>query len=1068
MSATARHARRRRRSVGAAALVAASFLSGLAVTDITAPGGPPALAQAAEAGSAKTVAWAPRHPDDRADAADPAAYTALKNLRVRVGQTRDLLNQTVEVGFDGLGQSQTVSFVQLMQCWSDGPAVPPRREQCAYGGSDPEGPETGALRTRAVSGDPRERTYFYDGALDVVAVDGGVPTRTWTDQSELVLGTPQGRCPAGTAATTVTLTPPREAVRAGLAPTLRVQGPTATPMATLVRRERGVDRTYGDVTSPFRLSRLAAAQGLTQLPLGQYRSQLSCTGVAGSEIARFVGNLLQEAQPDGTRVWRNIFVPGGVSVPFDPLGESADTAPTDPDVPSEVFEYLKPRTTNEVAQVFRRPDGAGSASMELLTDLEAQHLGCGRVAAAGVRSCWLVAIPRWGTEPNGSPELSTGYYSPLSQTLWDRRIEVPLDFAPVAAGCRIGSGLKQILAHDSAMNALRSWQPSFCGSSTTAASVLGPLQDLTIRASFGRPNRLGVVTVPPEGKRTVVTAPIATSGVVVAFAVDKQIAFGREDFGLNGTRATLMNLNARLLAKLLTQSYDMGAAPNGGRTTGFNSPFRSGSFKPTYTPARSFPAANPRTLYDDPEFRRLNPDFVRWLEQSSGLSPVNMADVLVSANDTDAYQTLWRWVLSDPAARAFLDGTADSDGMLVNPYYRGQIDQGTSSFPLLDPTCMDDIEDPNADKAPLLCQINNHPRVDDDAEAAQAAVRGDTKRTNIPPTQFTGVPGQALGFRAGPRQQQGQQAMMVITTTSVAERFGLPTARLANADGEFVAADATSMARAREQMPSRDDGVLLAAPGAVRAGGYPLTTNSYAVVDVAATTQLQNDAFATILDYAASEGQRPGTASGQLPPGYAPLSEGLRTRARAAALLLRDPSSLLPRPAPTAAAAATNPAANPAPAALVAALTPAPTNSATVASPSARPVATLPAPASKPPVVQTPTPVAQAAGASRPQAPRDIRPRQRPVRQSRSVPDRPVRSALPDTVSDPVTAATAPGPAPLASPAPVIQPVVAADPVLTSSPDAPLRWVLPGLLVVALLAAAAGAVLPRTPRRPTS
>lgn len=79
-----------------------------------------------------------------------------------------------------------------------------------------------------------------------------------------------------------------------------------------------------------------------------------------------------------------------------------------------------------------------------------------------------------------------------------------------------------------------------------------------------------------------------------------------------------------------------------------------------------------------------------------------------------------------------------------------------------------------------------------------------------------------------------------------------------------------------------------------------------------------------------------------------------------------------------------------------------------------------------------------------------------------------MRSALPDTVSDSVTAATAPGPAPLASPAPVIQPVVAADPVLTSSPDAPLRWVLPGLLVVALLAAAAGAVLPRTPRRPTS
>ena len=69
------------------------------------------------------------------------------------------------------------------------------------------------------------------------------------------------------------------------------------------------------------------------------------------------------------------------------------------------------------------------------------------------------------------------------------------------------------------------------------------------------------------------------------------------------------------------------------------------------------------------------------------------------------------------------------------------------------------------------------------------------------------------------------------------------------------------------------------------------------MVDVAATTQDQNNAFAVVLDYAAGAGQAPGRAIGQLPPGYAPLGDDLSAQARKAATLLRDPASLLPRPA---------------------------------------------------------------------------------------------------------------------------------------------------------------------------
>lgn len=887
----------RRRGFRTALLLSGFLLSSLAVAEV--PASTPAAAAEGvtliTTSSTTTTAWTdqnPRHPDDAANAVDPIANQKLQDLRLRVSQTSDLLSQTVEVSWEGLGTTDKQAFMQVMQCWSDGPAVPPTREQCAFGGIDDTGAEgTGFGRTRQLSVDPRETTYLNNGDLDPVAVDGAIPGTSWAQEASLVLGTNQQQCPPTAVGYFLSMVPPRDVLTSGALPASIVlaDSPSSRP-ASLTRQENGSERTYATVTPAFRLSDVAAANGLQRLPLGQYRFQLGCKAEGGAEVARFVG-YLEQADSDNGQIWRRSFHPGGVSVPFDPLGDTPDTAATSPYERQEVLEYLKPRSTNEVWQALRRADGGGSVVMEMLTDLDAQHLGCGRVDTERVRSCWVVAVPRFGVEPNGLPQETAGLYSPMSQTLWDRRIAVPLTFAPVASGCQIGSGLKQLLAHDSALNALRSWQPTFCGDANTASSILGPLQDDSIRAGISEPNRMGIVTVPDEGAPTVVKAPVATSGVVVGFAVDRQIRFGSDLSALNGTRATVMNLNARLVAKILTQSYDSGAAPNGGKTSGVNSPDRSGSFTPTFSPARNFPADNPRTLYDDPEFLKLNPDFATWLKESVGLNGLDMADVLVSANDTDAYQTLWKWILGDPAARAFLDGAADPDGMLVNPYYKGQITDATSSFPLLDPTCMDDIEDPTADNFPLLCQINNHPRVDDDAEAAQAAIRGDTKRNNVAPLLFAGIG----GFLAENRQQQGRLGMMVITTSAAAERYGLPTARLQNADGDFVPSTAEAMAKARDQMLIREDGVLVPEPASVRRGGYPLTTNSYAMVDVAATTQAQNNAFAAILDYAAGPGQRSGTAVGELPGGYAPLSTALVAQTRAAATLLRDPSSLLPK-----------------------------------------------------------------------------------------------------------------------------------------------------------------------------
>ncbi len=841
--------------------------------------------------SATTVAWLSQGGRSSADGSGSYANNQLKDWRLRVSQTQSLLNQTIEVSWAGADYSNGGNFLELMQCWSDGPTVAPTREQCAYGGYDREGAEGfGAGKTRILVNDPRERDYRIAGDLSAVSVDGNQAPGFWSENAQVVMGSGTPTCPAGTTGYRVDLVPPKDA---GSVSPLHLQAPTDGTPPSLTRTDAaGFTRHYSVVTQPFSFAALKSAAHVTSWVDGDYRVEVSCLNAAeASPPVRLVGWVQRLTTAKGAVHWQRSGHESDVFVPFDPLGDAADLGPTDPFERDQVLDYIQPRVTNEVFQGRTRPDGTGDVFMELQTDLEAQHLGCGRREATAVRSCWLVAVPRWAGEPDGSQPIGNQLASPLSQTLWDRRIEVPLGFAPVSAGCKIGSGLKQLLAHDLALGALRSWQPQFCGDSTTASSVLGPLQDDAIRNTISSPNRLGVVAVPPEGVDTLVTAPVTTSGVVVGFSADRQFRLGADRYVENGTRTTVLNLNARLLAKLLTQSYDHGAAPNGGKDSGYNSSTLSGTFQPVFTPRRSFPKNNPRRLYDDPEFLKLNPDAAGWLAQgSTNQNPEDMADVLVSANSADAYNVLWRWILGDRTAKAFLEGAPDPDGMLVNPYYKGKITADLAGFPQYDPTCVDNISDPAANTFPLLCQINLHPRVDDDSKAAQAAVRGDTKRFNIPPLVYDGT---ATGYKAEARQTPGKAGMLVITNSAVAARYGLPTARLQNSSGAFVAATSDSLATARDQMTARSDGVLVADPAHVHGAGYPLTTMSYALVDVAATTQAQNNAFAKILDYAAGAGQVPGTALGQLPPGYAPLPAAMTARLTKGAATLRDPSALL-------------------------------------------------------------------------------------------------------------------------------------------------------------------------------
>ncbi len=981
--------------------------------------------------STRVVKWTDaeqptRHPDDLAGGPDPRVYESLKDFELRVGQTKDLESQTVQVSWTGAKTDiANTGPLQLMQCWSDGPTDFPTREQCAWGGT---GSGLGAL-TRTPGADPRETTYQPIESLEFATLDGaefprvsGIPRAQWDSGQELRVGTSggsRGACPANAIGHSVIMNTPRGSSGAQLPAVISLVAPTSgLPGPLDVPSPQVFTRSYTHAPDGFRLADIGAAAGVdTQRddwPLGVYSLQLDCLSQAsgGQSLSRYVITIVRDQMTTNgvTRgVWRAPFNNNSeqpsVVVRFDPLGNAEVDAPTSDLDPSAILTYVQPRTTNEITEARSRPSGAGVVTMEMLIDLDAQHLGCGRVEGTRVRSCWLVAVPRFAPEPvvGSAPEAYTPSSSPgpLAQTLWDRRIQVAMEFSPVASGCQIGTGLKQILTNDISRAALRSWQPTFCAGTGTASSVSQPLQDFQIRDSVNAPNRMGVVGVPREGLRTTVIAPVATSSVVVSFLVDRQYTVVNPLYAeRNLTKAQELNLNARLLAKLLTQSYDSAAAPNGGR--GGPGEFSNGSQSPegapfAFSPARNFPAANPRNLYEDPEFLDLNPDFKDWAPQLGVTSWRTMAQLVVAANDTDAYRIVWQWILGDSDASAFLGGDPDPSGMRVNPYYLQQITDTTSTFRVLDPTCADRLVDEFYEDFPLICTFNYASRAETDTAAAVAAVRGDTLQRIAAPGITTVLAAQNRVFGAEPRQGIDNRpfAILALTTASVAERYGLPVARLRNADGNFVAPTESAMSDARAGMQSRSDGVLIPDPVQVGGGGYPLTAMSYAMIDVSQTTPEQNNAFASILDYAAGAGQVVGRAPGQLPPGYAPLTASLQAQTRAAAALLRDPSSLLPAPAVPSPVVTASP------------------SGATPTSAARPPAAIVPPRASSPPAPAAAAPVA---------APPAVQQTTTPV-------------------------------------APGISVNSAVARVSTTDVDSPLRWIIPVVVLSGLAAAAGGAAL---------
>lgn len=555
-------------------------------------------------------------------------------------------------------------------------------------------------------------------------------------------------------------------------------------------------------------------------------------------------------------------------------------------------------TSNEVPAALTLSDGTGSTPFEVQSTPEAPFLGCSTArpqadgSMKGLR-CWLVVVPRGpsdseplspGDEDYTGDQLDSG---PLTQSNWDDRIVFPLDFNATEKSCPVGKDLV-VAGQELASQAVARWRLALCGNGGTSFTYL-KYSDSLARRRVTTTGELQLVSRPVDpttltAGATLVYAPVSAMPLTFAFILEKSSVGELGDAppelsALNGQQVASLKLTPRLVAKLLTQSY-----------------------RESVLRGDPAVAGNPADLQHDPEFQALNADAYPWIYNAS--TPI--ANLLVPGDPSDAAVQVWSWIDADPDARAFLNGTKDASGMQVNPAYL-KISLPLETFPKLDNYTYALAGGATASNLNWSLWSSSY------AEGARALFRGDPlQRTNF--NNDTGTYGTTAS------RNPGQRTGVALSDASTAAIYGLPVASIPNAKGEFVTPTEASINLAWQTMkPVSGTPVALSDPRSPVPGAYPLLSLTYAATQPSLLTKDAGDAYATFIEYAATTGQTPGTKIGNLPYGYAPLTQALRVQAIQAAGEIRRsagvkpaPSST-PSPTPTPSARPSAPAATPAP-----------------------------------------------------------------------------------------------------------------------------------------------------------
>ena len=561
----------------------------------------------------------------------------------------------------------------------------------------------------------------------------------------------------------------------------------------------------------------------------------------------------------------------------------------------ELFEDPAAPPANTVYGV-TGPGGSGTEPFEIWTDQENSSLGCSNTVP-----CALVIVPIMGIscDPAATqmpiadrPPVDdqaadaalcekTGRYAPGEQLTnakqggdltvtgalwwaasnWRNRITVPLTFAPPANVCDSLDSRIPVDIYGSEIfdQAGLLWQQKFCTDptlfkfqhvSTGEPQAKSALANGSINAALA--------SRPPDTPFTTptVSAPIAVTGFAISYAID----------GADGNPYTSLKLNARLLAKLLSESYwgygplltDYKALPSSNRYSKM--------------------AGNPEDLSVDPEFTALNPGI-----PAAALSQTASTLLALSGN-SDVMYALTSYINADPDARTFLNGTPDPWGMTVNPAYKN-IKLPLSAWPLEDDFLSPDIALDGClldDQGVLVPAVPVLPLIaapmaslEAIAQAMQFAVAN--SQTSCSPILNQG--GELVGgtLKALGRQPPGFRFMLGLTAVGDANLYGLRDAALQSSSGHFVTpTNAGMIAAVKTATEDRSTGTWNFSYSKLRstAAAYPGTMIVYAEVPTKGLDATVAGELAQFVRYAASSGQKAGEDIGQLPPGYVPMTSG--------------------------------------------------------------------------------------------------------------------------------------------------------------------------------------------------
>jgi hypothetical protein len=592
---------------------------------------------------------------------------------------------------------------------------------------------------------------------------------------------------------------------------------------------------------------------------------------------------------------------GSFDVPFVPVSD-----PTSSDYAIGDITYYSEFNTDEVQTTVTGKDGTGQLQFETLTGVQAPGLGCGLPDADNnnkPRNCWLVIVPRGEYEPNGyhinvNSVISGLSSSPLSASNWAQRIQIHLSFAAAPQFCPISTLERQVVGTQLASRAMQSWELALNrGTNCTKVYNFTALPESTVTSQLSDSTSgigLAMTTIPigseatrsggsPPSNLSVLYAPVAVSALGFGFNINR-----------GGYYSTPVKLTPMLMAKALTQSY-LDDLPEYYPNSQDGLPI---------APAPAWAKANPEDISHDPQFTNLNP--------GAPTTTIPRTAPLLTEEHSALTQQVWQWIQDDSAASAWLGGTPDKNdnNMVVNPEYQAlnlgkapaidnypRADNGGSTPGQCADLGVDKTLTPS--KTATRCALDLIPYTDNYDSAAATVLAANNISGGSWDASTRASNGSFGWWDKTGVESLGQIWMWAATDTSNLAAYGLIPAQVCNDSGRTcVGPTSDSLTAALNAATPDSSGLLHVDPSNPGNGGYPLTVVTYAAVRTNQSAAALND-YASLIAYAAGQGQTVGSAQGDLPPGYLPMPSSLKAQAQSIVTKLRNLAKASPSRSPT-------------------------------------------------------------------------------------------------------------------------------------------------------------------------